>query len=201
MRVLNLYAGVGGNRYLWKNVEVTAVEMNPKIAKVYSNQFPDDELVIGDAHQYLLDHSDEFDFIWSSPPCPTHSRMMKATRHRLRFYPDMKLYEEILFLTHFYEGKWVVENVVPYYKPLIKPSGSIGRHLFWGNVEIPEVTLPLKNNFIKTATVGGRQVLFDWLEMEPFDEIVYLPNSHDPCRMLRNCVHPRIGEGFMSLIG
>ena len=73
VRVLNLYAGIGGNRMLWgNNFDITAVEYNPNIAKVYSNQFPNDKMIIGDAHQYLLDHYNEFDFIWSSLPCPSH---------------------------------------------------------------------------------------------------------------------------------
>ena len=29
LKVLNLYAGIGGNRKLWTNVDVTAVEYNP----------------------------------------------------------------------------------------------------------------------------------------------------------------------------
>ena len=34
MKVLNLYAGIGGNRKLWTNCEVTAVELDQKIAAV-----------------------------------------------------------------------------------------------------------------------------------------------------------------------
>ena len=107
MKVLNLYSGLGGNRKKWKNVQVTAVEMEEKIADVYRELFPEDEVIIGDAHQYLLDHVDEYDVIWSSPPCQTHSRMMKATRHKLRKYPDMNLYQEIIFLQNFFKGKWI----------------------------------------------------------------------------------------------
>ena len=69
IKVLNLYAGIGGNRKLWKDVEVTAVESDPKIARIYANAFPQDHIVVGDAHVYLLEHYNEFDFIWSSPPC------------------------------------------------------------------------------------------------------------------------------------
>ena len=29
MKVLNLYCGIGGNRKLWEDVEVTAVELDP----------------------------------------------------------------------------------------------------------------------------------------------------------------------------
>jgi DNA (cytosine-5)-methyltransferase 1 len=35
MRILNLYAGIGGNRKLWTDCEVTAVENVQHIADVY----------------------------------------------------------------------------------------------------------------------------------------------------------------------
>ena len=83
MKILNLYAGVGGNRKLWPaSCKVTAVEKDKKIANVYNKLYPDDTIITGDAHQYLLEHYSEFDFIWSSPPCQSHSRMVKATRHQ-----------------------------------------------------------------------------------------------------------------------
>ena len=69
-KVLNLYGGIGGNRKHWKDVDVTMVELNPEIAAIYQDFFPGDKVIICDAHQYLLDHFKEFDFIWSSPPCP-----------------------------------------------------------------------------------------------------------------------------------
>jgi len=76
MKILNLYAGIGGNRTLWREEhEVTAVENNKERAEVYQKRFPNDTVVVGDAHKYLLEHHSEFDFIWSSPPCPTHSRL------------------------------------------------------------------------------------------------------------------------------
>ena len=128
MKVLNLYAGLGGNRKLWTECEVTAVEQNEKIANVYQQQHPNDHVVVGDAHQYLLDHSHEYDFIWSSPPCQSHTRMLRGGRNRKPRYPVMDLYQEIIFLNNSYDGKWVVENVVPYYEPLIPPTKKVGRH-------------------------------------------------------------------------
>ena len=37
MKVLNLYAGIGGNRKLWTDVEVTAIENNESIAAIYQD--------------------------------------------------------------------------------------------------------------------------------------------------------------------
>ena len=148
MRILNLYACLGGNRYKWDevtDVEVTAVEWDEELAKLYQERFPNDKVIVADAHQYLLDHYKEFDFIWSSPPCPTHSRfnLSMKTKREMK-YPDMRLYQEIIFLDSFYEGKYVVENVIPYYQPLI-PAQERGRHLYWTNFRLPNILTERKN--------------------------------------------------------
>ena len=76
IKVLNLYACLGGNRYKWPSelIEVTAVELDPECIRLYKERFPNDTVIQADAHQYLLDNYKSFDFIWSSVPCPTHSR-------------------------------------------------------------------------------------------------------------------------------
>ena len=52
MKILNLYCGIGGNRKNWGNEhEITAVENNPKIAKIYQDFFPEDKVIVADAHQ------------------------------------------------------------------------------------------------------------------------------------------------------
>ena len=144
-KILNLYACLGGNRYKWDevaNIEVTAVELDPELARMYQERFPNDKVIIADAHQYLLDHYKEFDFIWTSPPCPSHSRARYWSSSNYdtateAIYPDMKLYEEIIFLMHYYRtGKYCVENVTPYYEPLI-PAKKRGRHLYWTNFNLP----------------------------------------------------------------
>ena len=140
MKILNLYACLGGNRYKWDEVidiEVTAVELDPECARLYQERFPNDKVIVADAHQYLLDHYKEFDFIWSSPPCPTHSRLVTSNKNKIKMkYPDMKLYQEVIFLDNFFKGKYVVENVIPFYTPLI-PSKKRGRHLYWTNFNLP----------------------------------------------------------------
>lgn len=193
IKYLNLYAGVGGNRKKLHNVEVTAVEYEPKIAETYQELYPEDIVVVGDAHQYLLDHYHEFDFIWSSPPCQTHSRMMKATRHKVQRYPYMSLYQQIIFLNNFFKGKYVVENVKPYYDPLIRPTAKLQRHLFWANFNIPSFELKSPKNFITSGTVKAAENLKNWLGIH-YKGNLYYRDNHCPGQILRNCVHPDLGE-------
>ncbi len=148
-KILNLYACLGGNRYKWDEVsdkiEITAVELDEEAARLYQERFPNDIVIVSDAHQYLLDHYKEFDFIWSSPPCPTHSRFQTSMKTiRKMEYPDMKLYQEIIFLDNFFEGKYCIENVIPYYEPLI-PAQKRGRHLYWSNFILPNDINERKN--------------------------------------------------------
>ena len=129
MKILNLYACLGGNRYKWGDEhEITAVELDPEAARLYQERFPNDNVIIADAHQYLLDYYKKFDFIWSSPPCPTHSRIniSQYTRPNYKMkYPDMGLYQEIIFLKHYFTGKYCVENVIPFYDLLINGQEKI----------------------------------------------------------------------------
>jgi DNA (cytosine-5)-methyltransferase 1 len=142
MKILNLYACLGGNRYKWGDEhEITAVELDTELARMYRERFPNDKVIVADAHQYLLDHYTEFDFIWSSPPCPTHSRARYWNSSNYdttteAVYPDLKLYEEIYLLEHYFKGQYVVENVIPYYEPLITAKKR-GRHLYWTNFLLP----------------------------------------------------------------
>ena len=147
MKILNLYACLGGNRYKWDEVakesgieiEVTAIEWDEELAKLYQERFPNDKVIVADAHKYLLDHYQEYHFIWSSPPCPTHSRARYwgfGANGKKPIYPDMKLYQEIIFLQHHCKGKYVVENVIPYYEPMFNPIKR-DRHLYWANFKLP----------------------------------------------------------------
>jgi DNA (cytosine-5)-methyltransferase 1 len=193
MKVLNLYAGLGGNRKLWKDVEVTAVENNESIAKFYKDHFPGDIVIIADAHQYLLEHYSEFDFIWSSINCPSHSRARfwaSVSNKRYKpIFPDMKLYEEILFLKHYFKGLWVVENVNPFYEPLINPSVKIGRHLFWSNFYIKQIN-------VKEACIN-RGNITEWQELHGFDISGYKFTSRRD-KILRNCVNPELGLHILN---
>jgi DNA (cytosine-5)-methyltransferase 1 len=192
MKILNLYAGIGGNRKLWKGHEVLAVENDPEIAKIYHNLFPFDKLIIGDAHEFLLNNFSQFDFIWSSPPCQSHSSFRQNINVRFRgtpaVYPDMKLYQEIIFLQANFKGKWIVENVKPYYEPLIKPSFILQRHLFWSNFTVSPKEFAKDN--IRSAQIPDLQKKYG------FDLKDYkLKNKR---QVLRNCVEPEVGKHIIN---
>lgn len=185
LKVLNLYAGIGGNRKLWENVQVTAVEYDQETAKVYSDYFPNDKLIVDDAKQYLVKHYKEFDFIWASPPCPSHSRarmMASKAGDYEPILPDMSLYSEIIFLKHFFKGKWLVENVIPYYEPLMQPK-MVGRHCFWSN--FPIGIFDVESTGIATSNVKEFERMFG------YDLSKY--NLENKLKNLRNCVHPKVG--------
>lgn len=208
MKILNLYAGIGGNRKLWDDYhQITAVENNEQIASVYKTFFPNDTMVVGDAHDYLLKHFQEFDFIWSSPPCQSHSKTNFFLKGQGIFrYPDMKLYQEILFLQYFFKGKYVVENVQGYYKPLVEPQ-KIGRHYFWANFTIPAMTV----DYVQIGTMN-RQASKDAQRKAIIREaqIPELTDLHgldltgmklkNKRQILRNCVYPEVGKKILDAI-
>lgn len=195
IKVLNLYAGIGGNRKLWKNVEVTAIENNKEIAKIYKDFFHNDQIIVTNAHQYLLNHYKEFDFIWSSPPCPTHSRTnIFLNPQGIIRYPDMSLYQEILFLKQWFKGNWVVENVIPYYKPLINPTVLLNRHYFWSNFNIIKKKIHRGFNYCNargSTRIPDKDHLIKLQKYHGFNISKY--KIKNKLLLLRNCVHSELG--------
>ena len=196
MKILNLYAGIGGNRKLWgDDHEITAVEYKEEIANIYKDNFPNDKIIIGDAHQYLLEHFEEFDFIWSSPPCPSHSKVrFVATRDKKTgkirqtpIFPDMKLYEEILFLQYYFKGKYCVENVISYYDPLIAPQ-KIGSHYYWANF----IITPFEQDECRKHDGTIKELE----ERKGFNLDKY--TNIERRKLLRNCVEPEFGRHILE---
>ncbi len=203
MKILNLYAGIGGNRKLWGDEhEITAIENVPEIAKIYQDFFPNDKVIITDAHQYLLEHFKEFDFIWSSPPCPTHSRTNTFLHAQgVIRYPDMSLWQEIIFLQAWFKGKFVVENVITYYEPLLKPQ-LIDRHYFWANFIISKKKISNKSvfNILNARDTTRKEPKDNYEALQKYlgfnlstYKKTYTKRTHDYLQILRNCVHPELG--------
>ena len=199
-KILDLYACLGGNRYKWDEVadiEVTAVELDPEAARLYKERFPNDIVIVADAHQFLLDHYKEFDFIWTSPPCPSHSRARYWNSSNYdttteAVYPDMKLYQEIIFLQHYYRtGKWCVENVIPYYEPLIQAQQR-GRHLYWTNFNLPK---DLKDR--RFAISQAKNELKGLCEFHDYDFNKY-KGEQSVLKMARNLVDYEAGKTILA---
>lgn len=202
MKVLNLYACLGGNRYKWDEVakeaeidiDVTAVELDSELAKLYQERFPNDTVIVADAHQYLLDHYQGFDFIWTSPPCPTHSRARFwgiGANGKNPVYPNFSLYEEITFLEHHFKGKYVVENVIPYYEPLI-PAKKRGRHLYWTNFNLPN---DLKDRRFNISS--AKQELKGLCDFHEYDFNKYL-GDQPKLKIARNLVDYEAGKTILE---
>lgn len=201
IEILNLYAGIGGNRKLWDevtDVEVTAVEIKEEIANIYQDFFPDDKVVVVDAHKYLKEHFEEFDFIWSSPPCPTHSHVRNVanvgTGQSEPVYPDMELYEEIIFLKRVrkskgtdFNGDYCVENVISYYEPLIKPQ-KLHRHYFWVSFNIPKKKF--ETDRVHSWRGANKRYGFDLSE--------YDLQKKRKGTILRNVLRPKLGKHILK---
>lgn len=189
MKILNLYAGMGGNRKFWEGHDITAVEYNEEIAKLYKDLYPNDTVIVGDAHKYLIDHiNDGWDFIWSSPPCPSHSRINTDGNHPPR-YPEMSLYQEIIMLSNnWYKGLWCVENVIPYYDPLVTPTIELDRHLFWSNFKISRREFEKEKPIKDQSGTNGR---FGF-------NLKGVPVKHDKRQILRNLVNPELGLHILN---
>jgi DNA (cytosine-5)-methyltransferase 1 len=197
IKILNLYACLGGNRYKWDevadNLEITAVELDPEAARLYQERFPNDNVIVADAHQFLLDHYKEFDFIWSSPPCPSHSRARFARKNTTTpVYPDLKLYEEVIFLDNYFKGKYVVENVIPYYEPLI-PAQKRGRHLYWSNFILPNDLNERKHSIMESENETNK-----WCEFHDYDFRKY-KGTQSVQKMARNLVDYEAGRTILEI--
>ena len=184
MKVLNLYSGIGGNRTLWGNEhEITAIEINPDISGIYKSKFPYDKIINTDAHYYLLENYEKFDFIWSSPPCPSHSKMCYS--QNIKKYMDISLYQQIILLQNWFKGKYVIESVIPYYDYLIKPSIILGRHPYWCNFKVENIRI--KNIDVSRSTP------------DELSEYLGVPKPKYKARLLlRNCVEPKVGKHFLD---
>jgi DNA (cytosine-5)-methyltransferase 1 len=201
MKILNLYACLGGNRYKWGDEhDITAVEWDEELARMYQERFPNDKVIVTDAHQYLLNHYKEFDFIWSSPPCPTHSRVRISQKNKDFYvpkYPDMTLYQEIIFLKEHFNGKFVIENVIPYYDPLIEAQKR-GRHLYWCNFLLPQNIDRKESKGLISNAKDERQKLCFLHDIE-IDFLNTYKGKQSKTKIIRNLVDYEVGKTILDI--
>ena len=154
MRVLDLYAGLGGTDKgirkvaAEKNIEIDyyAIEIDPIICQAHKKNNPETNVICADVKDWL-DKVTEFDFVWASPPCQSHSKLNKTNEGK-GLEPrliDWDLWHLIDFLSR-KQTKYVVENVKPYYICPFKPNFSLDRHYFWTNLKLVPFTYQKKPN-------------------------------------------------------
>lgn len=208
MRILNLYAGLGGNRKSWTQHEITAVEIVPEIAEIYQELFPYDQVIIADVLQFVrVEDLGSYDFIWASPSCKTHSC---ATTKKFRSVPDLtSIYGLMIFLDYQCETPYVIENVQPWYKvPLFwRPNFKIDRHLFWTNFTIPVPKKRIVDSRIskdmkihkRDRSIIMRGSLEEIALYHNFD-LSLISNINNKETMLKNMTHWRIGEYILKCL-
>jgi len=208
VKILNLYAGIGGNTWNLdrQKHDITHVEWNEEIAQANRELNPLDKVIIGDAKTFLELNYSDYDYIWASPPCPSHASIRKAGAKNGQYdakVPDMDLYGIIIFLDEYFEGKWTVENVKPFYERLdehekkrqealvkiIPPAQESSRHLFWSSHDIPETLITASN-----LNQANNSEMMEWLGIELNQNF----ETVEKRKVLRNCVHPEIGEAILK---
>ena len=208
MKILNLFAGVGGNRALWgEEHDITSVEYDEEIAEIYGKRFPNDTIIVGDAYEYFINNFEKFKILWASPPCQSHSwntyglvgYAYKGKRRKVQL-PDMRLFSLIYFCKHQFRGDWVVENVKMYYEPPIKPTCMRGRHYYWSNVNIPNKQKQ-NGSFGNMGTYESKEFVEKvandrGIDLTSLDSL----NDYKRNQMLRNMILPEEGKFILDCI-
>ena len=105
----------------------------------------------------------------------------------------MKLYEEIILLNKFYKGYYCIENVIPYYNPLI-PGKQRGRHLYWTNFRLPNILSERKSPEMK-----GKGSIDRFSKFHNYDFYKYKGKQHRG-KLSRNLVDFEAGKTILETL-
>jgi len=213
MKLLNLFAGIGGNRRTWSNYQITSVELDANICNLYQELYPQDTIINEDVFTFLRNKNnniDQYDLIWASP---THSHMQVFTRHNEKLQPIPRLDQIIgliLWLQRNYKGKFVVENVIPWYGIIPLDQYAIynvvlDRHIFYSNFLIRKKEFKSRGSN-GHGKIGGlmRMNLDQLLEFHqiPIEIVPKLFGKqsahHDHLKILRNCCNYQLGQYILD---
>ena len=105
----------------------------------------------------------------------------------------LNLDQEIIFLDTFFKGKYCIENVKPYYEPLI-PAKQRDRHLYWTNFNIPNVLSNRKapNMNMNTKSKGLIEKFLDFHDIK--DLVVNYKGKQSKGKIARNLVDYEAGK-------
>lgn len=100
-----------------------------------------------------------------------------------------------MFLQHYFKGGFVVENVIPYYKPLIEAQKR-GRHLYWSSFKLPNDI-----NERKASIMEGKDEVTQWCNFHKYDFRQYKGEQRTD-KMARNLVDYEAGKTiFETFLG
>jgi DNA (cytosine-5)-methyltransferase 1 len=100
----------------------------------------------------------------------------------------MRLYQEILLLDGYFDGYYCIENVIPWYEPLIEPQ-KLGRHCFWANFKIPNKKFEPRGSFDNIEELANK-LGYDISNWKNVDKRL----------LLRNCVEPEVAKYIMECL-
>lgn len=193
MRILDLYGGVGGTGIGIHEVcqeefgleyDYMIVENDEEVIKYHALNCPRSHIYKEDAINWL-DKLENFDFIWVSPPCKSHSMAMLFWSNTEKFRQiDKDLFKWIRKTRELKLPAIVVENVVPYYGFKYKPTCMIGRHVFWANFPILPFEVPKRPKAFDYMTKN------DWCN---YKGIIAATREQ-----ARAAVHPAIAGGIFK---
>lgn len=215
MKILNLFAGLGGNRKTWSDHEITALEINPGICKIYSELYPNDTIITQDYEEYLRNKNNDLDFdlIWGSPPCQTHSHMQVFTRHNKKRQPIPKMDQVqglALWLKRNTDCKFVIENVIPSYGIVSLEDKGIyhvvlDRHIFYSNFIIKKKKFRSRSSEVHGKISGLMRMdavqlsIYHDLPLEIIEKVKGLQETgHDHLKVLRNLCDYQIGDYILK---
>ena len=97
-----------------------------------------------------------------------------------------------MFLENYYGGKYCVENVIPYYEPLI-PAKKIGRHLYWTNFRLPNDLGERKHSIMESKDETKK-----WCEFHNYDFTKY-KGTQPVQKIARNLVDYEAGKTIFNI--
>lgn len=107
--------------------------------------------------------------------------------------PDLRLYSLIYFLKAHFKGLWIVENVKPYYSPLIKPNITLGRHVFWCNFSINKKEFREKEHFNALKDVARvKNLNLEFIRQTGFKGALHY--------LVQNAVNPKISSWIFKFV-
>jgi len=198
VRVLDLYAGLGGTDKgirkvaAEKNIKLDyyAIEIDPAVCQAHKKNHLESNVICADVKDWL-DKVTDFDFVWASPPCQTHSinnYSNKAIGYKTKPV-DWSLWHVIDILQRAETIPFVVENVKIWYNEPFKHNFKLDRHYFWTNLQL----VPFDYHK-KPAKEWCHISVKDWQEYHQLEPAT----TGDKRQQLRNCVHWSIAAGIFE---